>query len=35
VRATLQPDAAARSAGGHPAENFPDNLQRLLDGVLG
>jgi AcrR family transcriptional regulator len=26
---------AVRSAGAHPAENFPDNLQRLLDGVLG
>jgi AcrR family transcriptional regulator len=25
---------AVRSAGGHPAENFADNLQRLLDGVL-
>jgi AcrR family transcriptional regulator len=26
---------AVRSVTGHPAENFPDNLQRLLDGVLG
>lgn len=26
---------AVRSATVHPAENFPDNLQRLLDGVLG
>jgi AcrR family transcriptional regulator len=26
---------AVRSAPVHPAENFPDNLQRLLDGALG
>jgi AcrR family transcriptional regulator len=26
---------AVRSESVHPAENFPDNLQRLLDGVLG
>jgi hypothetical protein len=26
---------AVRTASVHPAENFPENLQRLLDGVLG